>query len=155
MNMSTLGRSGDAYLRLQVAPDCEAAISMYQAEEAVIIPSIRLSLIPNANPALMGVLNHRNRVFWVLDLPYLLGFSPLPSSLPEYSVALLRVNGNPLAWAVQRIRGVMRAEAEALRSPLNLDSPNLVPYLQGCFYDGEQPILVLDVAAIFRQIEPQ
>jgi positive phototaxis protein PixI len=140
---------GNPHVRLRLDNETIAAVNTDLAQEVMVIPQQRLTVMPNMPPAVMGLLNHRSRIFWVLDLPRLFGLTPLDPRLSEYHLAILRVNNKSVALAVQQVEGVARFTPEEIESPLEHElAAELVPYLQGCIPQGEDVLLVLDAAAI-------
>ena len=140
---------GDPHIRLRLDAHHVAAIHTALAQEVMVIPQQRLTLMPNMPAAVMGLLNHRSRIFWVLDLPKLFGLVPLDPRSPEYHIAILRVNDKPVGIAVQQVQGITRFSTESIQSALDNDvSTGLIPYLQGCIPQVEEMLLVLDAAAI-------
>ncbi|NJN31729.1 MAG: purine-binding chemotaxis protein CheW [Synechococcales cyanobacterium RM1_1_8] len=140
---------GLPHVRLRLDDRTLAVLNTDLAQEVMVIPQQRLTVMPNMPPAVMGLLNHRSRIFWALDLPQLFGLTPLDPRSPEYHLAILRVNDKSVALAVQQVQGVARFTPDAIESPLDHEiAPGLVPYLQGCIPQTEAMLLVLDAAAI-------
>lgn len=142
-------RLGQPHVCLRLDQKHQAAINTALAQEVLVIPQQRLTVMPNMPAAVMGLLNHRSRIFWVIDLPQLFGLVPLDPRSPEYHLAILRVNDKPVGIAVQQVQGITRFSTENIQSALDNDiAPGLVPYLQGCIPQAEEMLLVLDAAAI-------
>lgn len=141
--------AGRPHVRLQLDQDHLAAIHAEQAQEVLVISQQRLTVMPNMPPAVMGLLNHRSRIFWVLDLPLLLGLTPLDPRSPEYSLAILRVNGKSVGLATQEIQGITRFSTDVIQSAVDKElSPGLMPYLKGYIPQGNEMLLILDAIAI-------
>ena len=144
-------QSSEVYLKLQIDPSTQAVIPMTQAQEVVVIPRERITPIPNMPPEVMGLLNQRSRVFWVIDLPRLLNLSPLEPDLNAYNLAIVRANDIPLGLVVQQIQGVIRVSETLIQSPIGNVSPHLAPYLRGCILQPHNGIvLVLDALALIN-----
>ncbi|MDG2991875.1 chemotaxis protein CheW [Candidatus Synechococcus calcipolaris G9] len=141
-------RQGEAYLRLQLSDSLSAILPMQQTQEVLVVPSLRLTPMPNMPPPVIGLLNHRNRVVWVVDLPHLLDLPSLPMDMPQQTIAIVRVDQQPLALAVSQIRGVIRLMPDAIQSPVGTVPAALVPYLSGCCLLDSEMLLVLDPRAI-------
>jgi len=63
----------------------------------------------------MGLIEHRSNVFWVLDLPQLLGLPSLDSTAIETHIAILQMGKLLLGLGVYRIGQVVRfTETEIL-----------------------------------------
>ncbi len=146
---SSTKSTGNPHIRLRLDDNTLAAINTDQAQEVLVIPQQRLTVMPNMPAAVMGLLNHRSRIFWVLDLPQLFGLTPLDPRSPEYHLAILRVNNKPIGLAVQEVQGVTRFSTELIQSAIDNElSPGLIPYIQGCIPQNDEKLLVLDAVAI-------
>jgi positive phototaxis protein PixI len=139
---------GTAYLRLQIAPDTTAAVAMQAARAALVVNVDRITPLPNMPSYVIGLLAHRSRVLWALDLAKILGFPAVDLRRSKVSVILLEIDRQVVAFAVPEISGVLRFMPEEIISPLANFSANLVPYLQGWLpYEGET-LLILSARAL-------
>ncbi|MBW4620661.1 MAG: chemotaxis protein CheW [Cyanosarcina radialis HA8281-LM2] len=152
MNNQLLNRSlnnvGEAYLKLQLDAQTEAALPMEFAREASIVPASRLTYMPNMPPCVLGLLNQRSRVFWVVDLPQLLGLSAIAAEAQRYSIVIIEANNVSLGLVVKEVKGVTRFAKDIIQSPIGTVSPELTPYLQGCIPQNREALLILDPEAI-------
>lgn len=64
------------HIRLGLDGNAIAAVNTDQAQEVMVIPQQRLTVMSNMPTTVMGLVNHRSRIFWVLDLPQLFGLPP-------------------------------------------------------------------------------
>lgn len=139
---------GDAYIRFQLEPKVPAVLSMAHTQEVVVIPTGRITPMPNMPPCMLGLLNWRSRVFWVIDLAAMLKLKPLNTNIQQYNMAIIRVGQVPLGLVVQEVKGVVRFTADCIQSPLGFVSPSLAPYLHGCVLQQKDVMLVLNAEAI-------
>lgn len=139
---------GDLYLRLQLTEQNAAVLPMQNAQEVIVVPSGRIVSIPNMPPCVLGLLNQRSRIFWVVDLPQMLGLGTVDLAVQEYNIAIVRVGQVPLGLVVKKIEGITRFPKDDIQSPVGTVAPGLVPYLQGCFLQDKRVLLVLDAPAI-------
>ncbi len=145
--------AGDAYLKFRLDPQTPAVFSMRSVQEAIVLPTRRLTPIPNVPPAMMGLMNRRSRVIWVVDLAQLLAISSLDANAQQHSIILVQVGAVPLGLAVQQVEGMVRLESNQIQSPIGQISTALVPYLRGCALQQLQKpemLLVLDPEAIVQ-----
>lgn len=163
---------GKAYLRFQLTADIAAAISMERVQASLLIPGDRVTPLPNLPEAVIGIINTRDRFFCVFDLAQLLMLPSALISAREYHTIVLRVNvdnlpasfgsGNNstlseagdlfMGIAVDRIQGIVRLNADKLRSP-ELDFPDrLSPYISGVTIEDGKQILVLNIESISNAI---
>lgn len=139
---------GNAYLKLQLDRQTVAALPMDYTQEVLVVSARRLTPIPNMPACVLGLLNQRSKIFWVVDLPQLLQLSVLDTYVQQYNIAIVRSREIPLGLAVQQVKGVMRFNADAIHSPVGTVPDNLIPYLQGCISQQTDSVLVLDPVAI-------
>jgi positive phototaxis protein PixI len=144
---------GDAYLKFRLNAQTLALFSMRAVQEALVLPTRRLTPIPNLPPALMGLMNRRSRVIWVVDLGQLLELSTLDFNAQQHNVILIQMDTLPLGLAVQQVEGIVRLEASQIQPPIEQVSMALLPYLRGCALQQAQTpemLLVLDADAIVQ-----
>ncbi|MGL5882321.1 chemotaxis protein CheW [Synechococcus elongatus] len=125
-----------------------AVIPTVEAQEVVMVTHQQLTLMPNMPGTILGLLNHRNRVIWVIDLPQLLGLPMLMLDLRQYAVVVIQVAGQLLGLAIQQIEGLSRLNPSDIQSPVGSVDASLVPFLRGCYLQDQELLLVLDAAAI-------
>ncbi len=142
------------YLTLQLNRDVTVALPLKTVRETLVLATERFTQMPNVHPCLMGLVEHRSNVFWVLDLPQFLGFEPLDSTSIETHIAVLQIGGAFLGLGVYRIGRVVRFTEAEITSPEELPKNKIpmetVPFLRGCIVPPEDtnPLYVLDTEAI-------
>lgn len=160
MNSSALARitkpntnkknQGDAYLKFQFGQQTSAVLSMSQAQEVFVLPVGRLTAMPNMPPYVMGLLNRRSKVLWVVDLATMLGLPETLTNVQHYNSVIINSGSLSLLLIVQAVEGVVRLTPECIQPPLGQVSSGLVPYLRGCVLLEKEILLVLDAEAIIR-----
>ncbi len=80
---------GEPYLRLQLDSQTQAILPMKYAQEVLVIQSHRLSSIPNMPSHIIGLVNQRNRLYWLIDLSLLLDLNFSCKTVREYNVAFI------------------------------------------------------------------
>lgn len=143
-------KSGEPYLKLQLDEPIQAVLPLKNAQEVVIIPAQRITLMPNMNDCILGLLNQRSRVLWVVDLAQMLGLESVSRESREYNITIVRVGNIPLALVVKKVLGVMRLETDLIQSSVGNITPELTPYLRGCLLEEKRVLLVLDAEAIVK-----
>jgi positive phototaxis protein PixI len=146
----TPGQAGasDPYLKLQLSSNVSTAIPMEAAREVLVVPVEQITPIPNMPDCVLGLLNQRSRVFWVVDLSVMLGYSGLTSSDRQLNIIILQSGQTPLGLAVPVLQGVTRFPTDGIQSPIGTVAPNIAPYLRGCLPEGQEILLILDPEAI-------
>lgn len=140
--------AGDPYLQCYLGPDTPAIFSMQNVEEVMTLPFSRLTPMPNMPACLLGLMNHRSRVLWVVDLAYLLELNQLDEISRQYNVIVIRVGKLRLGLAVPEIQGMTWFEQDKIQPPIGHTVSGLMPYLQGCIWQESTLFLVLDAVAI-------
>lgn len=141
---------GDAYLKFQFGQQTPAVLSMSQAQEVFVLPVGRLTAMPNMPPYVMGLLNRRSKVLWVIDLAKMLGLPGIETNVQHYNSVIINSGSVSLLLIVQAVEGVLRLTPENIQPPLGQVSSGLVPYLRGCVLLDTEILLVLDAEAIMR-----
>ncbi len=98
----------------------------------------------------MGLLNRRSKVLWVIDLARMLGLPPIEINVQHYNIVIISNGTSTFGVIVQAVEGVVRLTAECIQSPIAQVSSSLVPYLRGCVLQEQEILLVLDAEAIMR-----
>ena len=153
---------GETYLRCQLTSQMSGLVSMEFVQESLLVPGENITFIPNMPSLVMGLMTSRDRVFFVIDLPHLLGLaSPCPL-LQTYQMIVLRISSlmsQPtnldqemlLGLVVPRIHGVMRVMSQEKETDQEDFSSHLIPYIQGQVRDADKLLPILNLAAIVEQ----
>ena len=145
---------GEMYLKFRLNAHAPAVLSMRAVQEALVLPSRRLTPMPNVPSAMMGLMNRRSRVIWVVDLAQLLELSALDFNAQQYTLILIQAGSVQLGLAVQQVEGMIRLQPDEIQSPVGQISAALVPYLRGCALQQQEQkseiALVLDAEAIVQ-----
>jgi positive phototaxis protein PixI len=141
---------GDPFLKVQLTAQQLAVLPMAQAQEAIAIPASRVTPMPNMPACVLGLLNHKSRVIWVVSLPQMLGLESQSLNVQQYNLAIIRSGKTSLGLVVPAIQGVIRLDTDAVQSIEGEVLPEQVPYLRGCFIQEREMLWVLDAEAIVR-----
>lgn len=144
---------GDTYLKFQLARQTPAVLSMIQAQEVIVLAPSRLTPMPNMPPYVMGLLNRRSRVLWVIDLSRMLGLPGVETNVQQYSIVIIGNESATLGLIVVAVEGVIRLTSECIQSPIEQLSSSIVPYLRGCILQEQEILLLLDSEAIMRNAQ--
>jgi positive phototaxis protein PixI len=142
----------EAYLEFQLGANNAVALSMACAQEVLTVRSQQVTPMPLMPACILGLINRRSRVSWVVDLSLMLGYSPIDTNAQQYTIIQIQSEGIPLSLAVQQVKGVIRLANERIQSPLGEETPTpeLAPYLRGYLPHPEGILTVLDAAALVR-----
>lgn len=155
--------SGEPYLHLRLTSQVQAMLPMKQAVEALVIPSERVNPMPNMPVWVMGLLNQRTRIFWVLDLPLFLGLLPVAPVAQGYCIVILREHHRTVAIAVPEVSGITRVDPAMIESPNETVNATLAPYLRGYLPPlvtapsplTDEQIWVIEPSAILQSVVSQ
>ncbi|MEH2070711.1 MAG: chemotaxis protein CheW [Nostoc sp.] len=140
----------DGYLKFQLNQQTGAVLSMKYTQEAIIVPVESVTSMPNMPPCILGLMNWRSRIIWVIDLPKILNLESLDYRVRQYNVIVVRVESLLLGLVVQEIKGTTKFVADEIHSPIGQVASSLVPYLCGCVVQQKEILLVLDAQAIVQ-----
>ena len=142
----------DAYLQFQLEENTFALLLMAHIQEVFTLRSTAITAMPNLPEHVLGLLNRRSHISWMLDLARLLGFPPLSHNSRQYTVILIEVDNALLGLAVQSVKGVLRTATDQIQSPpTTADNAALIAYLRGYVIPKSgSPLLVLDAGALTR-----
>ncbi len=137
--------SGTPYLQVQLGEQIPALLPMQAAQSVQVITARRLTPMPNMPAPVLGLVNQRSRVLWLVDLAHLLG---LPPDSRHYNAITLQTQENLLVLAVQSVKGVVRIADRQVQPLQGKASPTIAPYLTGYVVESSLATLVLNVDAI-------
>lgn len=148
--MNQEDRLGLGYLRFNLDKHTHAILSMEYTQEVLIVPVRRITPMPNMAECVLGLLNWRSRVLWVIDLGQMLKFQPLDTTAQQYQMVIIKVGQVSLGLVVQEVKGVTQFKPDCIQSPLGLVTSDLMSYLHGCIQHSSELLLVLSAEAIVK-----
>jgi positive phototaxis protein PixI len=138
---------GDLYLKFKLNPQTTALVSMNHTQEAVILPVESVTAMPNMPPCVLGLMNWRSHIIWVIDLPIMLNLESINIRLRQYNVILINVKSVVLGLVVREITGISNLISDDIQSPSGKVAASLQPYVRGIVHQPET-WLVLDASSI-------
>ncbi|OLP16311.1 hypothetical protein BST81_22205 [Leptolyngbya sp. 'hensonii'] len=145
------------FLSFRLLPNTQAMVSTEQLTEVLSLSLAQIVPIPDVPPQVMGVCNWRGEVLWLVDLGYLLGFTPLFSQgyrQSNYSAIVLRHQDATLGLVVDQVGQMLWCSPEQIQplAPGQL-APALSHCAQGYWLDSQGiPFLILKGDAIVEQL---
>lgn len=134
----------EAYLRLQLTPTVQALLAMQAVQEVMALPAQRLTPIPNMPAHVLGLMNRRSRVLWVMNLAHLLEMPGFKVDRRQYDLVLLQVDSVALAFVVHQVDSLCWLPPDQIQPP-PLQVPVLLQsYLRGCVVRNQETWFVLD-----------
>jgi twitching motility protein PilI len=141
-------RPGERYLKFYLTEQIPAILAMEYVQEVLMIPARRITPMPNMTECVLGLLNHRNRVVWAVDLAQILGLQPFDTNTAQDNVILIQAKQMTLGLLVSEVKGVRYFTPDLVQSPKELVTSALIPFLHGCILQEQELLLVLNVEAI-------
>lgn len=156
------------YFCIQVRQSVQLALPLENVVEIITVNWGKICPIPGVAAALLGVMNQRGQLLWVLELgdllSELLGLAPSPT---RYKIGerlkLLTITLNPieempnestrkLACVVSGLKGVVSLDTDNIKPiPTNL-APSFGSFLSGVAVIKKLPVALLNVPAIFTAV---
>ncbi|MDC0835473.1 hypothetical protein AY599_01450 [Leptolyngbya valderiana BDU 20041] len=160
------------YFKIRVSSTVRVALPLSQIEAALQIDRRLVCPVPGVAPALLGVINRRGTLTWVLDLSHFLELGPLPA-IPGQALKAIALSASPTSNAA--VVGISENDPHRNRAPRpavacvvtdleGVFSPQrelpvtkrLKPRLQGLMkqivYDGTTGLAVLDSPALLQAL---
>ena len=138
---------GNSYLSFYLNQQTPALLLMEYAQEIIVVPLHRITPMPNMPGCVLGLLNRRSRVLWVVNLAQLL---ELPIAVPmaqQYQIIIICVGQIKLGLVAQSVKCVTHFPQHSSQTPINLSS-SLAPYVSGCMPQGNETLIVLNAEKI-------
>ncbi|MGY6528836.1 MAG: chemotaxis protein CheW [Cyanobacterium sp.] len=163
--------TGNLYLRCRLGISDTFLIPMEYVRESLLLEGNHITPLPQMSAFVMGLMTSREKVFSVVDLPQIMGFSPLPTYSRQYHVIVISVapflpqysvdRDIFLGLAVNQIEGITRMDTENIYSLGEIQNRldrerighwfSLTPYLQGWIEkENEKPLALLNLDAIVK-----
>lgn len=139
---------GEGYLQFKLNRSTTAVLLVNFTEEVVVLPLAAITSIPNTSELILGLMNWRNRIIWVVDLPKILGLES-QSQMRQCNIIVIRHEGETIGLMVPEIKGTVRFDSGTIQSAQNQAS-DIIPYLNGCIADEDELNLVLNIQAILK-----
>jgi twitching motility protein PilI len=140
--------SDDSYLKFHLDQQIPAILAMQHVQEVLMLPARRIAPMPNMPECVLGLLNRHNRILWTIDLAQLLGLKPFNSNTQQYNIVIIQAKQLTLGLLVQEVKGVSHFSPDLIQAPTELVTSVLIPYLQGCIFQEQKLLLVLNAEAI-------
>ncbi len=141
---------GDGYLKLKLLQNSSALLGMKYIQEVILISIDVVTPMPNMPSCILGLINWRNRILWLIDLPKMLGLNQIDINQRNYNVIVISVDSVVFGFAVHGIEGTTKLPSDAIKSPEEEITSNLASFLRGYAYQQKETLWVLDAQAIVK-----
>ena len=141
---------GELHLRFYLPSGDEFALSATGIREVMQKDPEQISPVPNSSPLLLGTINLRGQVIWVVDLGRFLGDTrALKTERTEIPIIAIEDQGAILGLAIDGLGDMEWLDVEQLQRPDEI-ADHIAPYVQGEWVMGQQLLRLLDYATILN-----
>ncbi len=123
---------GTGHLRVLLFEGVSILLPMSYVQEVISLPAHRLSALPNLPAPVLGLMNRRSQVLWLVDLSYLLGIGRLDLAPQTHQVVVLKVGKVSVGFAITSIEGMVAVPPDSQIPVPSHVPPSVLPYLQMC-----------------------
>lgn len=152
------------YFKIRISGSVRVALPLSYIDAAAQIDRQLVCPVPGVAPGLLGVVNRRGNLTWVLDTSQFLELEPLPASPGRDLKALLVTREIERPGSDRRDRQTVAcvvADFEGVFSPRRSRpvsqrlKPRLQPLLKHVVYDGRDGIALLDPDALLDALRQE
>ncbi|BAZ91425.1 CheW protein [Raphidiopsis curvata NIES-932] len=128
----------ELYLRFYLSSPEEFALPLISIKEVIEVTPNQIIPIPNTSPLVLGVVNWRGRLVWVVDLGKFMGeMIPLnPERRSQVSVITTEYEDTIIGLAVDQICATFWLDMESVVAPTDVPD-GIVPFVEGEWLDSE------------------
>lgn len=148
-------QTGQLYLQFRLGSQISAALPINSIVETLQVPASSVTPIPNMPASALGLIGNQGKVFWAIDLAFLLEIEQGPYRPRQYDMIIVEVPStaqeNHTLWlglSVQQIQSTLRLNQDEIQTPSSQQSVHLISFLEGQLQQQDQDILLLDIEAI-------
>ncbi|MEO0946692.1 MAG: chemotaxis protein CheW [Cyanobacteria bacterium J06641_5] len=137
------------FLRFRIEQEVIGLLPANIVTAIIQIPGDEILPAPQMHPCVMGVYNWRSEIVWMVDLPYLLGYSPTERATDSavtanLLVAIAKQQERILGLVIPKVEDLIELDVNEVHSPsTELFSGQSFPFLEGYFMSAEQEIMLL------------
>jgi twitching motility protein PilI len=142
--------NGEPFLRVKLDKKTTALIPIDSLQAVINISAHQINPLPNTPNAVVGVINRRSKVVWVVDLPQILGLPAIDRNLRTYNLLIVNIENEPFGVLLPEVEGINRFPLDQIQSPIDHWPESFIPYLRGCILSPPELLLVLDLTAIIN-----
>ena len=151
------------YFHVQLRQGMEVVLPLDSAVEVLTLNPKEICPIPGVSPALLGVVNQRGKLLWVLQLSDFLGLAKSPKQRLQDNLILLVVTTESanssaigrecqLACVVSALKGIVTLNSIKIKPVSARLAPNLGSFLSGVTEIEQSVVGVLNVNTVLSAI---
>lgn len=151
------------YFQVQLRQSMRVVLPLDSTAEVMSLRAGEICPIPGIPPAVLGVVNQRGRLLWVVELSDLLGVAPPSQWLQSQDKLTLVVitassaysntgqESRQLGCVVTALQGILPLDSAKFK-PVARQSPTLGSFLSGVAEIEQSPVAVLNTDAVFTAL---
>ena len=139
-----------------LTPQIQAVISVDDLIGLVTIETSNIAPIPDAPQSVMGIYSYRGDVMWIVDLPCLLGLTPLylANTRQVCSIIFLQVKHQIAGFAVSQVGQMLVFEEDQLQQDYtNLGAQHLKWCTEGIYSKDRDTLFSIKGHKIFELLK--
>jgi len=140
---------GDGYLQFKLNENTTAVLLVNFTQEVVVSPVEAITPIANKPELILGLINWRNRIIWVVDLARILGLDSQSYPMRQCNIIVVRHESETIGLMVPEIKGTVRLNSDTIQ-PAKNQASNVAAYLDGCIWSKDELNLVVNIQAILN-----
>lgn len=153
------------YFHVQLQQSMRVVLPLDNTAEVTALRAREICPIPGVPPTVLGVVNQRGRLLWVVELSDLLGLAPSSRRLQSQDKALTLVvitdssafsntgqESRQLGCVVSALKGIVSLDSAKFKPVSARLSPNLASFLSGLAEIEQSPVAVLNTDAVFTAL---
>ena len=140
---------GDGYLQFKLNENTTAVLLVNFTQEVVVSPIEAITPIANKPELILGLINWRNRIIWVVDLARILGLESQSYPMRQCNIIVVRRESETIGLMVPEIKGTVRLNSDTIQ-PAKNQASNVAAYLDGCIWSKDELNLVVNIQAILN-----
>ena len=152
----------DDYFFVQLRQSIKVVLPLNSVKEVISLSYGEVCPIPGVTPALLGVVNQRGKLLWVLDLSDLLKIPPSVENLrsqADLTLLVLKnlINERQVGCVVAALKGVVAldsTEFQALDTQKNF-TPTLKSFSSAIALLEQEAVAALDINTILNNIQTE
>ena len=151
------------YFYVQLRQSVKVALPLLSTAEVISLRRGDICPIPGVAPALLGVVNHRGKILWVLELSDLLKLAPSPGlARPQdrLTLVVLRASNDgvgegaerQIACAVSALSGIVPLNPRQFKPVSKKLTSELRPFVSGVTEIEQSRVAILNIEAILAAL---
>ena len=145
-----------AMLSFQLTPQLKALISVDELIGLATVETSNITPIPDAPQSVMGIYSYRGRALWIIDLPCLLGLTPLylANTRQVCSIIFLQADHQIAGFAISQVGQIFELHKNQLQRDYASSGVQRLNWcIDGMYSKDNNTLLFLQGDKIFKLLK--